>query len=141
MIGDDTIASPKHCMACRLMLASCCCRAGEAPSQQEALAQQLREAEEMLGLAADEADSLDKVLQAVQATVQVLFSCTFCYCAQLHKACSRHLILTGMTENCLIHMPAYGGRPQQSSCRLIIIILVIPGGATPCGHFLLGETA
>ncbi|CAK0785712.1 hypothetical protein CVIRNUC_008923 [Coccomyxa viridis] len=46
-------------------------RAGDALSQQDALAQQLREAEEMLGLAADEADSLDKVLQAVQATVQV----------------------------------------------------------------------
>ncbi len=72
-------------MACILMLALCCCRAGDALSQQDALAQQLREAEEMLGLAADEADSLDKVLQAVQATVQVLLSCTPHHCV-----CSRH---------------------------------------------------
>lgn len=34
----------------------------------------------MLGLAADEADSLDKVLQAVQATVQVLCPCTLHHC-------------------------------------------------------------
>ena len=70
----------KHFMACNLMSALCCCRAGDALSQQDALAQQLREAEEMLGLAADEADSLDKVLQAVQATVQVLRPCTLHHC-------------------------------------------------------------
>lgn len=46
-------------------------RAGEGLSQEEALAQQLREAEEYLDLAADEDDSLDKVLGAVQRAVQV----------------------------------------------------------------------
>ena len=40
-------------------------------SQEEAFAQQLREAEAYLQLRADEEDSLDKVLQAVQRTVQV----------------------------------------------------------------------
>lgn len=71
-------------------------------SQEEAFAQQLREAEAYLQLRADEEDSLDKVLQAVQRTVQVhraasptamqcldywdtkthaaLFSCCTCLC-------------------------------------------------------------
>ena len=40
-------------------------------SQEDAFAQQLREAEAYLQLRADEEDSLDKVLQAVQRTVQV----------------------------------------------------------------------
>ncbi len=47
------------------------CRAGDGLSQEDAFAQQLREAEEYLALAADEEDSLDKVLQAVQRTLQV----------------------------------------------------------------------
>lgn len=40
-------------------------------SQDDAFAQQLREAEAYLQLRADEEDSLDKVLQAVQRAVQV----------------------------------------------------------------------
>ena len=47
------------------------CRAGDGLSQEDAFAQQLRESEEYLALAADEDDSLDKVLQAVQRTLQV----------------------------------------------------------------------
>ena len=84
IIEYNTIAFAEA-LACILRSALCRCRAGEALSQQEALAQQLREAEEMLRLDADEADSLDKVLQAVQATVQVLF-----IRALRHCICSRH---------------------------------------------------
>ena len=46
-------------------------RQGDGLSQEDAFAQQLREAEDYLALAADEDDSLDKVLQAVQRTLQV----------------------------------------------------------------------
>lgn len=47
------------------------CRGDHGLSQEDAFAQQLRDAEEYLALAADEDDSLDKVLRAVQRTLQV----------------------------------------------------------------------
>ena len=84
MADSGITASAESCMA-RMLMPALRCRAGDALSQQAALTQQLREAEEMLHPAGGEADSLDQVLQAVQATVQVLAPCTLSRCI-----CRRH---------------------------------------------------